>query len=220
MINKTWDNFLNSEFNQDYFKQLSHFLVEQYNTKNIFPPKLEVFSAFINTDLDKVKVVILGQDPYHEKGQGCGLAFAVKPGVKVPPSLVNIYKEIERDLHVKMDFSNGFVMKWVKQGVLLLNTVLTVEEGKANSHKGMGWEIFTDHVIELLNKQNQPIVFLLWGSNAASKKKLLNNPNHLVLTSSHPSPLSVYRGFDGCSHFSKCNRFLVEHNSSAIDWRI
>ncbi len=220
MINKTWDNFLYNEFQQPYFQQLSAFIHEEYEEKTIFPPKKEVFSSFYYTDLDKVKVVILGQDPYHEPGQACGMAFAVKPGVKVPPSLVNVYKEIRSDLNIEMNGNNGFLLPWARQGVLLLNTVLTVEQGKANSHKGKGWEIFTDHVIELLNNQQQPIVFLLWGSNARSKTALLNNPSHLVLTAAHPSPLSAYNGFFGCRHFSKCNRFLTQNGLQAIDWRI
>jgi uracil-DNA glycosylase len=162
MINKSWDDFLNEQFSQDYFKKLSAFLKQQYNEKTIYPPKIEVFSSFYFTDLDKVKVVILGQDPYHQENQACGLAFAVKPNVALPPSLVNIYKEIEDDLHIKMS-DNGYLVKWATQGVMLLNAILTVEQSKANSHRGKGWEIFTDNVISYLNKQNQPIVFLLWG---------------------------------------------------------
>ncbi len=220
MINKTWDNFLYNEFQQPYFQQLSAFIHQEYEEKTIFPSKKEVFSSFYYTDLDKVKVVILGQDPYHEPGQACGLAFAVKPGVKVPPSLVNVYKEIRADLNIEMNGNNGYLLPWARQGVLLLNTVMTVEQGKANSHKGKGWEIFTDHVIELLDKQQQPIVFLLWGGNARAKVSLLNNPRHLVLTAAHPSPLSAYNGFFGCRHFSKCNQFLTNSGVQPIDWRI
>ena len=159
MINKSWDDFLNEQFSQDYFKKLSSFLKQQYEEKTIYPPKIEVFSSFYFTDLDKVKVVILGQDPYHQQNQACGLAFAVRPGVPLPPSLINIYKEIEDDLKVKMS-NNGFLIKWATQGVMLLNAVLTVEQSRANSHRGKGWEIFTDNVIAHLNKQDQPIVFL------------------------------------------------------------
>ncbi|MDI9540773.1 MAG: uracil-DNA glycosylase [Bacillota bacterium] len=217
MINKSWDDFLNEQFSQDYFKKLSSFLKQQYEEKTIYPPKIEVFSSFYFTDLDKVKVVILGQDPYHQQNQACGLAFAVRPGVPLPPSLINIYKEIEDDLKVKMS-NNGFLIKWATQGVMLLNAVLTVEQSRANSHRGKGWEIFTDNVIAHLNKQDQPIVFLLWGNNAKEKMKLLDNPKHLVLTSVHPSPLSAHRGFFGCKHFSKANDFLIKNGVEPIDW--
>ncbi|MBO4218952.1 MAG: uracil-DNA glycosylase [Erysipelotrichaceae bacterium] len=220
MINKTWDEFLNSEFEQPYFQQLSRFLKKEYAEKTIYPPKQEVFSAFYYTDMDKVRVVILGQDPYHEPGQACGLCFAVKPGIELPPSLVNIYKEIEEETGVSMNYRNGYLAYWAKQGVLLLNTVLTVQEHLANSHKDRGWEIFTDHVIEKLNQLDQPIVFLLWGANARSKQALLNNPNHLILTSAHPSPLSVYRGFFGNGHFRRANEFLQAHGQQPIDWRM
>ncbi len=216
MINESWDDFLNEQFNQDYFKKLSSFLTQEYLHKTIYPPKVEVFSSFYFTDLDKVKVVILGQDPYHQENQACGLAFAVKPNVALPPSLINIYKEIEDDLNVKMS-NNGYLVKWAKQGVMLLNAVLTVEQSRANSHRGKGWEIFTDNVIAHLNKQDQPIVFLLWGNNAKEKIRLLDNPKHLVLTSVHPSPLSAHRGFLGCKHFSKTNEFLVKNGVEPID---
>lgn len=206
MINKSWDNFLNEQFNQDYFKKLSSFLTQEYLHKTIYPPKVEVFSSFYFTDLDKVKVVILGQDPYHQENQACGLAFAVKPNVALPPSLINIYKEIEDDLNVKMS-NNGYLVKWAKQGVMLLNAVLTVEQSRANSHRGKGWEIFTDNVIAHLNKQDQPIVFLLWGNNAKEKIRLLDNPKHLVLTSVHPSPLSAHRGFWVVNIFQKLMSF-------------
>ena len=219
MINKSWDEFLKNEFEQDYFRKLSAFLKTEYAEKTIYPPKQEVFSAFYYTDLDKVKVVILGQDPYHEPNQACGMCFAVKPGNPLPKSLINIYREIHDDLGLNMT-TNGYLVKWATQGVLLINTVLTVERGKANSHKGQGWEIFTDHVIELLNKQDQPIVFLLWGNNARSKTVLLNNPKHLVLTAAHPSPLSAYNGFFGCRHFSKTNEFLERNGLKPIDWKM
>lgn len=206
MINESWDDFLNEQFNQDYFKKLSSFLTQEYLHKTIYPPKVEVFSSFYFTDLDKVKVVILGQDPYHQENQACGLAFAVKPNVALPPSLINIYKEIEDDLNVKMS-NNGYLVKWAKQGVMLLNAVLTVEQSRANSHRGKGWEIFTDNVIAHLNKQDQPIVFLLWGNNAKEKIRLLDNPKHLVLTSVHPSPLSAHRGFWVVNIFQKLMSF-------------
>ncbi len=220
MINPSWDDFLQEEFAKDYFKQLSSFLTEEYASKTIYPPKVEVFSSFFYTDLDKVKVVSLGQDPYHEPGQAWGLAFSVKPGVPLPKSLQNIYKEIYDDLGIVMNRNDGYLVKWATQGVLLLNTVLTVEEGKANSHKGKGWEIFTDHVISKLNSLDQPIVFLLWGNNAKAKKVLLTNPNHLVLTAAHPSPLSAYNGFFGCHHFSKTNEYLQQKGVEPINWKI
>ena len=219
MINKTWDEFLNNEFKQDYFLKISEFLKSEYSEKTIFPPKKEVFASFYFTDLDKVKVVILGQDPYHEVNQACGMCFAVKPGIELPKSLINIYREIEDDLGIKMS-KNGYLLKWAQQGVLLLNTVLTVEEHKANSHKDCGWQIFTDHVIEYLDKQDQPIVFLLWGNNARQKEALLTNPKHLVLKAAHPSPLSAYNGFFGCKHFSQTNQFLIDNGVTPIDWSI
>ena len=219
MINKSWDEFLNREFEQDYFRKLSAFLKQEYAEKTIYPPKQEVFSAFYYTDLDKVKVVILGQDPYHEPNQACGMCFAVKPGNPLPKSLINIYREIHDDLGLNVS-NNGYLVKWATQGVLLINTVLTVERGKANSHKGRGWEEFTDHVIQLLNRQDQPIVFLLWGNNARAKMSLLNNPRHLVLTAAHPSPLSAYNGFFGCRHFSRTNEFLIKNGVKPIDWKM
>ena len=220
MINKSWDEFLEGEFAQDYFQKLSAFLKKEYAEKTIYPPKKEVFSSFYFTDLDKVKVVILGQDPYHEPNQACGMAFAVKPGVELPPSLVNIYKEIENELQVPMNYRNGYLVKWAQQGVMLLNSVLTVEAHKANSHKDKGWEIFTDHVIEKLNSLDQPIVFLLWGANARNKQPLLTNPKHLILSTAHPSPLSVYRGFFGCGHFVQANEYLKKNGLEPIDWRM
>ncbi|MBQ9036467.1 MAG: uracil-DNA glycosylase [Erysipelotrichaceae bacterium] len=219
MINRSWDDFLQNEFRQDYFKKLSVFLKQEYAEKTIYPPKQEVFAAFYYTDLDKVKVVILGQDPYHEPNQACGLCFAIKPGNPLPKSLQNIYREIHDDLGLQMS-NSGYLVKWAKQGVLLLNTVMTVERGKANSHKDHGWEQFTDHVISKINELDQPIVFLLWGNNAKSKRSLLNNPKHLVLTAAHPSPLSAYNGFFGCRHFSKANEFLSKNGVKPIDWKM
>ncbi|MBR2745407.1 MAG: uracil-DNA glycosylase [Erysipelotrichaceae bacterium] len=220
MINQSWDPFLNEEFQKPYFKELSAFLKREYETKTIYPPKKEVFSSFYYTDLDKVKVVILGQDPYHEPGQACGMCFAVKPGVQLPPSLQNIYKEIQDDLGIPMNYNNGYLVKWAKQGVLLINSVMTVEKGKANSHAGRGWETFTNHVIEKINTLDQPVVYLLWGNNARQKKSLITNPRHLILETVHPSPLSVYRGFFGCRHFSKTNDYLIKNGTEPIDWRM
>ena len=220
MINATWDKFLNEEFQKPYFKELSEFLKREYRTKTIYPPKKEVFSSFYFTDMDKVKVVILGQDPYHEPGQACGMCFAVKPGVRLPPSLQNIYKEIQDDLGVPMNYNNGYLVKWAKQGVLLINSVMTVEKGRANSHAGHGWETFTNNVIEKINTLDQPVVYLLWGNNARQKKQLITNPKHLILETVHPSPLSVYRGYFGCRHFSKANDFLVRNGAEPIDWRM
>ncbi|MBE6115294.1 MAG: uracil-DNA glycosylase [Erysipelotrichaceae bacterium] len=220
MINQSWDPFLNEEFQKPYFKELSAFLKREYETKTIYPPKKEVFSSFYYTDLDKVKVVILGQDPYHEPGQACGMCFAVKPGVQLPPSLQNIYKEIQDDLKIPMNYNNGYLVRWAKQGVLLINSVMTVEKGKANSHAGRGWETFTNHVIEKINTLDQPVVYLLWGNNARQKKSLISNPRHLILETVHPSPLSVYRGFFGCRHFSKANDFLIKNGTEPIDWRM
>ena len=220
MINQSWDPFLNVEFQKPYFKELSAFLKREYETKTIYPPKKEVFSSFYYTDLDKVKVVILGQDPYHEPGQACGMCFAVKPGVQLPPSLQNIYKEIQDDLKIPMNYNNGYLVKWAKQGVLLINSVMTVEKGKANSHAGRGWETFTNHVIEKINTLDQPVVYLLWGNNARQKKSLITNPRHLILETVHPSPLSVYRGFFGCRHFSKANDYLRKNGTEPIDWRM
>jgi len=219
MINKSWDGFLAGEFSQPYFMALSAFLKDEYAHQTVYPPKVEVFSQLYYTDMDKVKVVILGQDPYHEPGQACGLCFAVKPGVPLPASLQNIYKEIADELGVRMS-ADGYLVKWAQQGVLLLNTVMTVRRGQANSHAGHGWETFTDHVIAHLDTLDQPMVFMLWGRNARSKAGLLNNPHHLVLQAAHPSPLSAYNGFFGCGHFAACNRFLTEHGAGAIDWRM
>ncbi len=219
MINPTWDQFLQNEFSQPYFQKLSQFLKQEYEAQTIYPPKTEVFSAFYYTDLDKVKVVILGQDPYHQPGQAMGMCFSVKPRVPLPKSLINIYKEIEDDLHIKMGTS-GNLIPWAMQGVLLINSVMTVRQNQPNSHAGQGWEIFTDHVIQKLDSLDQPMVFLLWGRNARNKKELLRNPKHLVLEAAHPSPLSAYNGFFGCRHFSKTNQFLMDHGIAEINWKI
>jgi uracil-DNA glycosylase len=219
MIHNDWWPFLQSEWKQPYFVELSKFIHEAYETKTIFPPKDKVFSAFEACDYKDVKVVILGQDPYHEIHQAHGMCFSVNPGIKIPPSLVNIYKELQDDEGCYIP-NNGYLMPWAKQGVFLLNTVMTVEEGKANSHAGKGWEIFTDHTIQKLNEKQSPIVFLLWGRNARSKASMIDRNRHLVLECAHPSPLSAYHGFFGCKHFSRANAFLKEHGKEPIDWQI
>ena len=195
------------------------FIKNEYSTRVIYPPSDEIFSALEHTPIDKVKVVILGQDPYHEPGQAHGMSFSVKPGVKTPPSLQNMYKELKDELGLFIP-NNGYLVKWADQGVLLLNTVLTVRRGEANSHKGKGWEQFTDAVISAINKEDRTVVYLLWGSNARSKKNLITNPKHLVLETVHPSPLSAYNGFFGCGHFAKANRFLEANGVTPIDWQI
>lgn len=205
------------EKQKDYFKQLAHFVNEQYRTKVCYPPYQDIFNAFRFKDINEIKVVILGQDPYHEIHQAHGLCFSILDGNPLPKSLINIYKELYDDL--KITRSTGNLTSWAKQGVFLLNTVLTVEEGKANSHKNHGWEIFTDRVIEELNKDSHPKVFVLWGNDAIKKISLITNPSHLVLTSAHPSPLSCYRGFFGSRPFSKINDFLIKNNLTPIDWR-
>ena len=218
-IDNDWLPVLEQEFKKPYYRELYNFVKEEYNTKVIYPPADELFSAFHFTPLSKVKVVILGQDPYHEPGEAHGLCFSVKPGIKIPPSLVNIYKELNDDLGCKIP-NNGYLEKWARQGVLLLNTVLTVRAHQAFSHKEKGWETFTDAVIEQLNKIDRPIVFILWGSPAQKKCSMLNNPKHLILKSVHPSPLSAYRGFFGSKPFSKTNDFLVKNGLDPIDWQI
>jgi uracil-DNA glycosylase len=217
MLNNHWDDFLKEEFNQSYFKELSAFLSEQYKHKTIYPTKEEVFSAFAYTDYPDIKVVILGQDPYHQPGQAHGLSFSVKPSVALPPSLKNIYKELVDDLNVAVP-SNGCLIPWAKQGVLLLNAVLTVEKNQANSHANQGWEQFTDHVIEKCNEHSKPVVFVLWGRNAQKKEHLIMNAKHLIIKTVHPSPLSAYQGFFGSKPFSKINSFLLANNRNPIDW--
>ncbi len=212
-------NIIEEESKKDYYKKLHEFVINEYNTKTIFPPKEKIFNALQTTPYDKVKVVIIGQDPYHGIGEAHGMCFSVNPGIKIPPSLMNIYKELNRDLGCKIP-NNGYLVKWAKQGVLLLNSVLTVEKDKPASHQNKGWEIFTDRIIEELNKSQTPIVFLLWGNFAKQKARLITNKKHLILTSSHPSPFSVKYGFEGCSHFSKANKFLVSNNLTPIDWQI
>lgn len=218
-ISNDWLAPLTPEFAKPYYKELYKKVKDEYANHVIFPPSNEVFSAFELTPLADVKVVILGQDPYHNVGQAHGLCFSVKPDVEIPPSLVNIYKELHDDLGCYIP-NNGYLVKWAKQGVLMLNTVLTVRAHQANSHRGIGWEEFTNAAIRVLNEQDRPIVFILWGSPAQRKKEMLNNPKHLILEAPHPSPLSAYRGFFGSRPFSKTNAFLMENGLSEIDWQI
>ena len=215
-MHESWQDFLQAEFNQPYFKKLSEFLHEAYNNSVVYPPKQQVFSAF-TTDLNNVKVVILGQDPYHEPGQAHGLAFSVRDNVKIPPSLVNIYKEINAEYGTPIPKS-GNLKRWQEQGVLLLNNVLTVEAHKAGSHRNQGWEDFTLHCVEYLSEKQPHLVFLLWGRDARNKAKLIDKSKHLVLESAHPSPLSAYNGFFGNNHFKLCNEWLESHNLEAIQW--
>ncbi len=218
-MSSDWQLALKPEFAKPYYKKLYDFINEEYSTRQIFPPGDDIFNAFSFTPLEKVKVVILGQDPYHNVGQAHGLCFSVNKGVDIPPSLVNIYKELHDDLGCSIP-NHGNLTEWAQQGVLLLNTVLTVRAHEANSHRNMGWEEFTDAAMQVLNKVDRPIVFMLWGSPAQTKGRILNNPNHLVLKAPHPSPLSAYRGFFGCRHFSQCNDFLRAHGVEPIDWQI
>jgi uracil-DNA glycosylase len=201
------------------FAPLFQRVEDAYGSAEVYPPRDQLFTAFSLTPPEQVRVVILGQDPYHEPGQAHGLAFSVREGIRVPPSLVNIYKELQDDLGCYVP-NNGYLVKWAKQGVLLLNTVLTVRAHQANSHRGIGWEEFTDAAIRILNEQDRPIVFILWGRPAQMKKAMLNNPKHLILEAPHPSPLSSYRGFFGSKPFSKTNQFLQQHGLEPIDWQI
>ena len=214
-----WQAALSPEFRKPYYRRLRETVVQEYGSRRIFPPKDEIFTAMHLTPLSKVKVVILGQDPYHEPGQAQGLCFSVPEGVKIPPSLVNIYQELHDDLGCDIP-RHGNLKAWAEQGVLLLNTVLTVRAHEAFSHRGIGWEQFTDAIIEILDKEDRPMVFLLWGSPAQKKSEMLKNPKHLILKAPHPSPLSAYRGFFGCRHFSKCNEFLKSHGEEPVDWQI
>jgi len=219
MITNDWLTVLDEEFKKPYYINLYNFIREEYDNKQIFPPADDIFNAFHLTSLSQVKAVIIGQDPYHNVGQAHGLCFSVKQDVEIPPSLVNIYQELHNDLGCYIP-DNGYLTKWARQGVLMLNTVLTVRAHQANSHHGKGWEKFTDAAISALNEQNRPIVFMLWGRPAGMKKSMLNNPNHLILEAPHPSPLSAYRGFFGCKHFSRANQYLQEYGIQPIDWQI
>ena len=219
MLGNDWDEILKDEINKDYFKKLIDFINKEYSTKTIYPKKTEIFKAFRNTSYQDTKVLILGQDPYHEENQAEGLAFSVKIGVQKPPSLNNIFKELHDDLGYDIP-KNGSLVSWTKEGVLLLNTVLTVEATKAASHKDLGWETFTDAVISKLNEKDTPVVFILWGSFARSKKKLITNKIHYIVESAHPSPLSAYNGFFGSKPFSKTNNFLKSKGMKEISWEI
>lgn len=216
MINKNWDVILKDEFNKEYFKKLGTFVKEQYKTKTCFPAYANIFNALRYTDYDEVKVVILGQDPYHGMHEAHGLSFSVREGIKRPPSLVNIFKELESDLGIVRDHSD--LTNWAKQGVLLLNAIMSVEKDKPLSHKDKGWEMFTDTIIQKLNEREKPIVFILWGGYARSKKTYITNPNHYIVESVHPSPLSAYNGFFGSKPFSKTNNFLKSKGIEPIDF--
>ena len=218
-IDNDWLEPLSGEFKKPYYRKLYTTVKHEYETRKVFPAPDDIFNAFAFTPLSKVKVVILGQDPYHNDGQAHGLSFSVKPGVEVPPSLVNIYKELEDDLGCYIP-NNGYLEKWARQGVLMLNTVLTVRAHQANSHKEIGWEQFTDAAIKVLAEQDRPMVFILWGRPAQRKKEMIHNPKHLVLMSAHPSPLSAYRGFFGSHPFSRTNEYLEENGLAPIDWQI
>lgn len=218
-IGNEWDEILKGEFEKEYYLKLREFLKYEYSHYDVYPNMYDIFNSLKYTSYNSVKAVILGQDPYHEPGQAHGLCFSVKKGTPLPPSLRNIYKELYSDLGIP-PAKHGELISWAQNGVLMMNTVLTVRRGQANSHKNHGWEIFTDRVIELLNRREKPIVFILWGGNACSKTKLITNPNHFILQSAHPSPLSAYNGFFGNKHFSKTNEFLVQHGIEPIDWHI
>ncbi len=219
MITNDWLPAMQEEFKKPYYRQLYEFVRQEYAATTIYPPADDIFNALHLTPLSEVKVLILGQDPYHNAGQAHGLCFSVKPEVDIPPSLENIYKELESDLGCYIP-DNGYLVKWAKQGVLMLNTVLTVRAHQANSHQGKGWEQFTDAIIQAVNAQDRPIVYMLWGRPAQSKIPMLTNPKHLILKAPHPSPLSAYRGFFGCRHFSQANAFLEKNGIEPIDWQI
>lgn len=218
-IGNRWDEVLEGEFDKEYYRRLRAFLIQEYREHTVYPDMYDIFNSLKATSYEEVKAVILGQDPYHEPGQAHGMAFSVKPGVKTPPSLVNIYKELKDDIGMDIP-GHGYLQSWADQGVLLLNTCLTVRAHQANSHRGKGWEQFTDRVIELLNEREKPVVFILWGANAKSKTRLITAPQHLILTGAHPSPLSAYNGFFGGRYFSKTNEFLEKNGDSPICWDI
>ena len=218
-IDNDWLEPLSVEFKKPYYRELYKKVKHEYETRRVFPEADDIFNAFQFTPLSRVKVVILGQDPYHNYGQAHGLCFSVKPDVEIPPSLVNIYQELHDDLGCDIP-NNGYLKKWADQGVMLLNTVLTVRAHAANSHQGIGWETFTDAAIKILNEQDRPMVFLLWGRPAQNQKSMLTNPKHLILEAPHPSPLSAFRGFFGCRHFSKTNEYLKANGLEPIDWQI
>lgn len=218
-IDNDWNKVIGKEFEKPYYRNLMDYLEYEYTTNTIYPEKDEIFNAFLSTPFEKIKVVLLGQDPYHGPGQAHGLSFSVKLGVPAPPSLQNIFKELHEDTGLQIP-DHGYLLSWATQGVLMLNTVLTVRAGEAHSHQKKGWEIFTNAVISAINEKNDPVVFWLWGKPAGSKIKLISNPNHLVLIAPHPSPLSVYRGFYGSKPFSKTNAFLIQNGKAPIDWTL
>lgn len=218
-ISNDWLEPLTPEFKKDYYKDLFISIKEEYSKYVVYPQSEDIFNAFHLTPLSQVKVVIIGQDPYHEPGQAHGLSFSVKPGIDIPPSLVNIYKELQEDVGTYIP-NNGYLVKWANEGVLLLNTILTVRAHQAMSHGSLGWQKFTDAAIRILNEQDRPIVYMLWGKPAQAKADMLTNPKHLILKAPHPSPLSAYRGFFGCRHFSQANEFLVQNGETPIDWQI
>ncbi len=219
-ITNDWLSIIGEEFDKPYYKTLRAFLANEYKTNTVYPVAEDIFNAFHHTPYSKVKVLILGQDPYHNVNQAHGLCFSVKPQqTQLPPSLLNIYKELQSDIGVSIP-KNGYLKPWAEQGVMLLNTVLSVREHQANSHQGKGWETFTDSVIQAVNKIDRPVVYLLWGKPAQSKERMLTNKKHLVLKAPHPSPLSAHRGFFGCKHFSKCNEFLLNNGEEPINWEI
>lgn len=218
-IGNDWDELLNSEFQKEYYQKLRKFLISEYREKTVYPPMDEIFEALKLTSYEECKVLILGQDPYHGPGQAHGLAFSVNPGIPTPPSLKNIYKELNAEVGAYIP-NNGYLVPWAEQGILLLNTALTVRAGEANSHSKVGWEIFTDRVIELLNEKKDPVIFILWGNNAKSKKNLITNSRHFILEGVHPSPLSASRGFFGCGHFKTTNEILKNLGKKEIDWQI
>lgn len=217
-IEESWREVLQPQFDSVYFEMLTTFVRRAYQTTTVYPPGSKIFEAFNRTPFDKVKVVILGQDPYHGPNQAHGLCFSVQDGIQPPPSLINIYKELQKEYGVPVNMTNGNLTRWADQGVLLLNATLTVEAGKAGSHQSKGWETFTDAAIKALSDRREGLVFMLWGSYAQQKGRVIDRRKHLVLESSHPSPLSVYRGFDGCGHFKKANQYLQSRGQEPIDW--
>lgn len=219
MKHNEWYPWLQNEFQQPYFKPLAAFVHEAYESGPVYPPKVQVFSAFETADLPDIRVVILGQDPYHQRGQAHGMCFSVNPGVRIPPSLQNIFQELNTDLGCYIP-DNGYLMPWAQQGVFLLNTIMTVADSRPMSHARQGWETFTDHAIERINAKEDPVVFMLWGRPARAKAQMIDRSKHLVLETAHPSPLSAYNGFFGCRHFSKANAFLTGHGKEAVNWQI
>jgi uracil-DNA glycosylase len=219
IIKNDWSSLLEEEFNKPYYLQLREFLIEEYNTSAVYPDKHNIFNALHLTSFDQAKVIILGQDPYHGPDQAHGLSFSVQPGIKTPPSLQNMFKELHDDLGCNIP-NNGYLVPWAKQGIVMLNTVLTVRAGSPNSHKGKGWETFTDKVIETLNNREEPLVFMLWGKHAQDKMELIQSSKHCIIMSPHPSPFSANRGFFGSKPFSRANQFLIKNGSTEIDWQI